>query len=193
MAVDFTEVGYWALYATAIVFAMGLWLGRRIAQRRSGIVPDLPGATPMTRSIALADSAAPTVRLNDAQRMDRLRRTITLKAGEHSDLLDRTFDGVPRLRITFVDFESPESDTVRARLHVDFGGAVASCGSLATELGPNQFMVPCAPQHEQRSSITHFYGANNVVNLLRIKVAAIDKTAGSVNVDVLHVCSRWGA
>ncbi len=174
----------WLVYITAAVFVVGVWIGHR---HRSNTPPaPAPKVKP-----ALTHEDVPTVRLQDAQRVDRLHKVLSLTAGQHVDLLEMTFDKIPKLRIELRRVEPMDLGKDYARIHIELGGASASCGSLAKETGPNEYLLPRAGGDEQRSSILYFHGKDEVVNLLRVKVLHLSVQRQTAEVDVLHVCSRW--
>ncbi len=181
---------YWPILLAAALMLLGVWLGTS-ARSRNAHTSRLPAATGSDAheySPAFASGDAPTIRVSDSNRVDRLHRTLTLLVGEPVDLLDLTFDRIPRLRLTFNGF-----DRDHARIAIELGGAVAGCGSLVKEVAPNQFLVPRAIQDEQRASILHFHGKGEVVNFLRVKVTQLHAERQAVDVDVLHVCGQWNA
>lgn len=179
----------WPILAAVALVLAGVWLGRNARNGHSSFHPSTAGANRAESESppAFAASDAPTIRLGDSHRVDRLHRALSLKAGQHVDLLDRTFDGMPRLRIGFIHFEDQF-----ARIHIELGGAVAGGGSLVKQVAPNQFLVPRASDDEQHASILHFQGRSDVINILRVKVTRMDTEQHSVDVDVLHVCGNWG-
>jgi len=178
----------WPILAAAALVLAGVWLGRNARNGHAGFHASTAGrkSAQVDSMPAFAASDAPTIRVGDAHRVDRLHRELTLKSGQHTDLLDRTFDGVPRLRIGFIQFEDQF-----ARIHVELGGAVAGSGSLVKEVAPNQFLVPRATDDEQHASILHFQGGNELINILRIKVTQMRPEQHSIDLDVLHVCGNW--
>lgn len=179
----------WPILLAAALVLTGVWLGRSARNGRMSFHSSTQTERSQTDSPpAFAASDAPTIRLSDSHRVDRLHRTLTLQAGQHSDLLDRTFDGVPRLRIAFIHFEDQF-----ARIHIELGGAAASGGSLVKQLAPNQFLVPRATHDDQPASILHFQGGRESVNILRIKVTRMCPEQQSIDLDVLHVCGNWHA
>ncbi len=190
----------WPIYLAVTVLLLAVWTVVRRLQRSPIIEKNdaVSNTNPLHNASALVYTDAPTVRLGDVQRMDRLHRVVSLKAGEHVDLLEPTFDRIPRLRIALAGIEHIAAEHSAAsqecaRIQVELGGAVAGCGSLVKEVGNNQFLVPCATQDEQRSSILHFDGKGDAVGFLRIKVLRMNTTGQSVDVDVLHVCGQWAA
>src|SRR5215831_4795566 len=175
----------WPLYVAAALLLLGLWIARFQSWRKSQHdAPDLPSVGAQG---GLVYTDAPTVRVGDSQRIDRLHRVITLKAGQRVDLLDVTFDRIPRLRIALRGIESTsESNRDYARLNVELGGARAGCGSLVKELEPNDFLAPVVSQEEQPSSIVYFAGQGEAISFLRIKIVRIDASLQSADIDVLH-------
>ena len=179
------------LSIAAAAFAFATWRAkqRRAQQPVEAFVPQ-PAPT-------LAKGDAPTIRLGESQRIDRLHKVLSLKTGEHDDLLDLTFDGIPRLRISLASVEQIAADETFpaardcARIHLELGGAIAGCGALVKEVAINQFLVPPATQDEQRSSILHFHGKDDIVNFLRIKVLRLNVEQSTADIDVLHVSGHW--
>jgi hypothetical protein len=187
----------WLVFVGLIAAAAALWaVFRRWRRTRSSPTLDLVAA-PSAPQPVVARGDTPTIRLGDSQRIDRLHKVISLQAGEYVDLLDLTFDQIPRLRITFINVERVEGDEQHpaprdcARIHLELGGAIAGCGALVKEVAVNQFLVPRATQDEHRCSILHFHGKDDLVNFLRVKVLNLDSERQSVDVDVLHVSGQW--
>lgn len=155
-------------------------------------------ATPPSQPKLRAESGelvytnAPTVRLTDTQRIDRLHRIVSLKAGEHADLTDLTFGRVPQLRVALAGIEQ-EAGQDFAHITIELGGAVASCGDSVKELKQNSFLVPRAKHDEQRSSILYFCGKTDAVSFLQVKVRQLNAIEQSAAIDVLHVKGRWAA
>lgn len=179
----------WPILTAAALVLAGVWLGRSARNGHASFHPSTgPNQADSESPPAFAAADAPTIRLSDSHRVDRLHRALTLNAGQHVDLLDKTFDGVPRLRIGFIQFEDQF-----ARIHIELGGAVAGSGSLVKQVAPNQFLVPRATDDEQRSSILHFQGGSDLINILRIKVTRMRPEQHSIDLDVLHVCGNWSA
>jgi hypothetical protein len=177
----------WPILLAAALILVGVWLGTRARNLHSGNVSANVGSNQTIPTTFVYDDA-PTVRVNDSKRVDRLHRTLTLSIGEHVDLLDLTFDRIPRLRLSFAGF-----DQEYARIAIELGGAIAGCGSLVKEISPNQFLVPRAAQEEQRASILHFHGKGEAVSFLRVKVSSMHPEQQSVELNVLHVCGQWNA
>jgi hypothetical protein len=188
-AMGLTAIVVLSIAAAAVAFAT--W---RAKQRglQEPIVPPAPQPAP-----TVAKGDAPTVRLGESQRIDRLHKVLSLKVGEHDDLLDLTFDGIPRLRISLASVEQIAADekfpAARdcARIHLELGGAIAGCGALVKEVAVNQFWVPQATADEQRCSILHFHGKDDIVNFLRIKVLRLNVEQATADIDVLHVSGHW--
>jgi hypothetical protein len=132
----------------------------------------------------------PTVRMVEAQRVDRVRKIARLTPGVYFDVLDTPAGLTPRFRITLRALTRLEkADAVR--LFVEFGGTQVSCGPLVKEAGTNEFVIPRAPRDETRGSVFHFHESGQGLDFMRIKVRSIDPAAGSAEVDVLQVASQW--
>lgn len=135
-------------------------------------------------------SDAPTVRVVDSQRVDRLRRIVRLAVGEHVDILETPADMEPRLRITL---KSVVRMADAAHIVVAFGGKRTSCGPLVQELSSNEFVVPRALRDESRSSVFHYQENGSSLDFMRIKVRSLDTAAGTAELEVLQVAARWPA
>jgi hypothetical protein len=189
-----TAMGLTATIVLSIAAAAFAFVTWRTKQRNAqqSIETLAPQPAPL-----IAKGDAPTVRLGESQRIDRLHKVISLKSGEHDDLLDLTFDGIPRLRISLASVEQIAADEKFpkardcARIHLELSGAIAGCGALVQEVAINQFLVPQATQDEQRSSILHFHGKDDIVNFLRIKVLRLNVEQSTADIDVLHVSGHW--
>jgi len=179
------------LGVAAVFVATNLWLRSRHGETLAAAAP-APTPTP-----AIAKGDTPTIRLGDSQRIDRLHKVLTMRVGEQVDLLSMTFDGIPRLRVVLAGVElAPADDRFPAardcaRIHLELGGAIAGCGTLVKEIAVNQFLVPLATQDEQRCSILHFHGKDDIVSFLRIKVPHLNVEGSTAEVDVLHVSGHW--
>jgi len=180
-----------ALIGVAAAIAGSLWLRRRTVRATSDTI-DIAAPAPV-----IAKGDTPTIRIGDSQRIDRLHKVLAMSGGEQVDLLDKAFDGIPRLRITLAGVERIPADerfpAARdcARVHLELGGAVAGCGALVKEIAINQFWVPLATQDEQRCSILHFHGKDDIVNFLRIKALKLNVENATAELDVLHISGHW--
>ena len=162
-----------------------LWLPR-------SVMPDEPSEADADEIPAVAYSDAPTIRLTDTQRIDRLHRIVSLQVGQNADLNDLTFGRLSRLRLEFKGIEH-EAGQDFVHLQVDLGGPAAGCGSLVQELAENSFLVPRAAPDDQRSLILYFCGKTDAVSFLQMKVRLINAVERSAAIDVLHVRGRWAA
>jgi hypothetical protein len=180
----------WQIYLVAALLLCLLLArihsSRVAAQHGGGDKRTMSGAT----GIKYTD--APTVRLTDTQRIDRLHRLVSLKTGEHADLLDLTFGRLPRLSVALAGIEH-ESGQDFAHIQIELGGAAAGCGAGVKELEQNHFLVPRALPDDQRCSILYFCGKPDAVSFLQIKVKRLDPVEQSAAIDVLHVRGRWAA
>lgn len=180
-------VAAWRWCVVALLFAAyGLYLYH--GRRKEASTDVVPASTPVARRLEYAE--APTIRLSDTQRIDRLHRIVTLKTGEHANLKDMTFGRLPQLRVILKGIDHDAGQDV-ANIEVDLGGAVANGGAAVKELKDNHFLVPRATLDEQRCAIHYFCGRSDAVSFLQIKVRRIDPVEGSAAVDVLHVRGRW--
>jgi hypothetical protein len=181
---------WWICLATALVVLFAI-LKIRWARR---VATESGGGTKIRAftGVGLEYTDAPTVRVSDTQRIDRLHRIVSLKAGEQADLKDLTFGRIPRLQLAFSGVEH-DSGQDYAHIRIELGGATADCGESVKELSDNDFLVPRASTNEQRSCILYFCGKSDAVSFLQVKVRRIDAAEQSAAIDVLHVRGRWAA
>lgn len=129
---------------------------------------------------------APTVRVNDSQRVDRARKLLSMKTGESVDVLAPAAGLPPRFRITLRNIVAG-SDAEAAHLLVEFGGTQLSCGPLVHETAPNEFVLPRASRDEHRSSIFYYHERGDSLELMRIKLKSADARSGRVELDVMQL------
>jgi hypothetical protein len=154
-------------------------------QRAAAALAMQRAAAPAPGKIIYSD--APTVRVADSQRVDRRRKIVRLSAGEHVDILE-TPDGMePRFRITL---KSVVRMADAAHIAVAFGGTRVSCGPLVQEQSTNEFIVPRALGEESRSSVFHYFEKGSSLDFMRIKVRALDATAGTAELDVMQIAAH---
>jgi hypothetical protein len=133
----------------------------------------------------------PTVRVVDAQRVDRLRKVVRLNPGQFVDLLEPRHDAAARFRITLHALNVDDPLAPAAHLLVNFGGISMSCGPAVIELRTNEFLLPRTSRDEHRSSIFHFHERGDALDFTRIKLRGIDVESGVAEIDVLHVEGSW--
>jgi len=133
---------------------------------------------------------APTVRVNDSQRVDRARRLISVKAGESVDVLAPAAGLPPRFRIAVKKILAG-CDTDAAHVLIEFGGTQLSCGPLVQETAPNEFVLPRANRDEHRSSIFYYHDRGDSLEFMRIKLRSADAGAGLVELDVMQLNGHW--
>lgn len=135
---------------------------------------------------------APTVRVVDSQRVDRIRKIVRLTVGEHVDVLKTHNTPIPRFRITLKEVLS-DSDAPAARIVVDYGGTSLSCGPLVQEMDNNDFILPRTVRDDPRTSVLHFYERGDSLDFMRIKLRGIEPETNSAEIDVLQVSGHWPA
>lgn len=134
---------------------------------------------------------APTVRVVDAQRVDRVRKVVRLSAGEYIDVLENRAAPIPRFRITVKEIIQGEAPAVR--LLVEYGGTTLSCGPAVKELGANDFLLPRVARDESRSSICYFHERGDALDFMRIKLRSVDPPSRTAEIDVMQVSGNWPA
>lgn len=135
---------------------------------------------------------APTVRVVDSQRVDRLRKVVRLRPGEFVDVLETRLSTTPRFRVTLKSLVSLH-DADAVHILVEFGGTPVSCGPLVQEVASNEFIVPRAAREEPRSCVFHYHEHSDTLDFMRIKLRSVDMQSGSAELDMMQVSGRWPA
>ena len=133
---------------------------------------------------------APTVRVTDSQHFDRLRKVVSLSAGQHTDIVQSHPIVGPRFRITFhglVMHGASES----AHVSVVFHGNQVSCGPLAREVNYNEFYLPRAAREESRSALFYYNESGNALEFMRIKVNDIDTAKKIAEIEAMQMRGNW--
>jgi len=177
-----------AIALAGACFAAGTWWRRQ----RSSAIAGVQGQAAPTSSSKILYRDAPTVRVVDSQRVDRVRKIARLAKGECVDVLDRGHGPIPRLRITLNGLLT-EGDAPAACIFVEYGGTVLSCGPLVQEVGHNEFVLPRTARDEPRTSVMYFHERGDSLDFMRIKLRAIDATSGTAELDVMQVSGHWPA
>jgi hypothetical protein len=133
---------------------------------------------------------APTVRVVDSQRVDRLRKLVRLSPGEFVDVLETHAGLPPRFQIALKRIVECDGGAV-AHIAVEFGGSAVSCGPLVEEIAFNQFVLPRANRDEPRNSVYHYQESGDALDFMRIKLRTIDAAAKWAELDVLQVSGHW--
>jgi hypothetical protein len=171
-----------AISAAAGVIAAAAYYRR---QRTSPLAAAEPPAEPT----GIIYNDAPTVRVVDSQRVDRLRKVVRLRTGDHIDVLETRTGTAPRFRVTLKAIDLREEPL--AHLIVEFGGTEVSCGPLVEEVARNEFLLPRAMRDEPRSSVFHYQESGDALDFMRLKMRAINPQAGTAELDIMQVCGRW--
>ena len=165
------DVSYLVFLGIAVVAG---FLGASLVMKRAASVAS-PAKSPAPAGKILYQDA-PTVRVVDSQRVDRLRKVVRLKAGEQTDIIDTPNGQRPRLRVTVRSIDSnPES----VHLAVEFGDKTVSCGPAVRELSANEF------------SVFHYQETGDALELMRLKIRNIDLAEQTAEVDALYINGRW--
>jgi hypothetical protein len=154
-----------------------------------------PSAERRPKGIVYHD--APTIRMVDSQRIDRLRKVVRLAPGEHVDVLDtpqgRALELTPRFRVTLKRIVRMDDGTALAQVAVDFGGVAVSCGPLVEETAFNEFVLPRATRDEPRNSVFHYHESGDALDFMRIKLRGVDMDQDIAEIDVMQVSGHWPA
>lgn len=133
---------------------------------------------------------SPTVRVTDAQRVDRTRKLIRVQVGESIDVLPSAAGLPPRFRITAKGIIDG-SDLEAAHIVVEFDGAQLSCGPLVDEMAFNEFVIPRATRDHHRSSVFYYHERGESLEFMRIKLKAADQSSGQVQLEVMQLHGHW--
>ena len=167
--------------AAALVAGGMYWRGRH-----APVEPAAPAAP--VGKIVYRD--APTVRVVDSQRVDRLRKLARLAPGEFIDVVESRAGFPPRFRVTLKRIVDVEGGAV-AHIAVDFGGAAVSCGPLVEEIAFNQFVLPRASRDEPRNCVFHYQESGDALDFMRIKLRTLDAAASWAELDIMQVSGHW--
>jgi hypothetical protein len=170
-----------------LIAAAGYW-----RRHRAAATPVQCRPMESTAPVAIVYNDAPTVRVVDSQRVDRLRKVVRLHAGEFVDVLESRSSATPRFRVTLKSVVS-HNDSDAAHVLVEFGGTAVSCGPLVQEVAFNEFIVPRAARDEPRSSVFHYHEHGDTLDFMRIKLRSIDAQTGAAELDMMQVSGRWPA
>lgn len=135
---------------------------------------------------------SPTVRVADAQRVDRTRKIVRLRARESVDVLPSVVGLPPRFRVTCKNIVEG-SDLEAAHIAVEFSGAQLSCGPLVHETAFNEFVIPRATRDEHRSSVFYYHERGESLEFMRIKLKSADPASGQVELDIMQLHGHWPA
>lgn len=133
---------------------------------------------------------SPTVRVADAQRADRTRKIVSLRAGEFVDLLPNAVGLPARFRITCKSIVEG-SDLEAAHIAVEFSGAQLSCGPLVHETAFNEFVIPRASRDEHRSSVFYYSERGDSIEFMRLKLKSADASTRMIELDITQLHAHW--
>lgn len=132
----------------------------------------------------------PTVRVADAQGVDRTRKVVKIGVGRSLDLLPVAPGLPPRFRIS-VKSIIDGSDLEAAHISVEFSGVQLGCGPLVDETGFNQFVIPRATRDEHRSSIFYYHERGESLEFMRIRLKSADLASRQIELDVMQLHGHW--
>jgi len=181
---ELPQVAAWLIAVVAmLIAAASYWRRHRPYLLLSSLRQAEPGADIIYRD-------APTVRVVDSQRVDRLRKVARLQVGSHLDVLETRVGITPRFRITLKGIDQ-RAELETAHIGVDFGGAEVSCGPLVHEVAYNEFILPRVSREEPRSAVFHYYENGDSLDFMRIRLRHIDTQARTAEIDVMQVSGHW--
>jgi hypothetical protein len=171
--------------AIVIAVVLAIFFVRRHHQQhgmpmlRAGAMPNMP-----PQGIIYSD--APTVRVTQRERFNRVNRKIRVQAGGQSDVLDLKQPDCPKLLIALKGIEQNA-----AHFEISLGGLLAVCGPAVRECERNEFVAPLAAMDDQRSSVFYIREAGGSLTYMRIVVSAIDRDTETAEFDVLLLSGMW--
>jgi hypothetical protein len=133
---------------------------------------------------------APTVRVAESQRVDRMRKLVRLMPGEYVDVLENRGSPVARFRITLKAI-GQRDDAPTAHIVVSFGGTPVSCGPGVIEVSHNEFILPRSGRDEPRTAVFHYHERGDALDFMRIKLRGLDADSGAAEIDVMQVSGNW--
>jgi hypothetical protein len=153
-------------------------------------MPATASRTPTRAPAPIVYRDSPTVRVADAQRVDRTRKLLRIPVGQFVDVLPTPPGLPPRFRIrakSIID----GSDLEAAHISIEFSGVQLGCGPLVDETGFNEFVVPRATRDEHRSSVFYYHERGDSLEFMRIKLKSADLASGQIELDVMQVHGHW--
>jgi hypothetical protein len=187
MLADLPKILVLGIALLGALLALSTWWRRHRASALAGMQRAARGTV---GKIVYHD--APTVRVVDSQRVDRVRKILRLAPGESVDVLEDYGGPIPRFRITLKGILT-DGDAPAARVFVEYGGTALSCGPLVQELGHNDFVLPRTARDDPRTSIVYFHERGDALDFMRIKVRAVEAETNCAEIDVLQVSGNWPA
>jgi hypothetical protein len=181
-----------ALTALMIGAVLAWWRRRRPITT----APDVGSGAPLPRIATYRD--APTVRVGDQRRVDRISKRVRLQVKESSDVLTPGFGSAPRFRITLRDVRQVPgrrsgSESVPASLaahiFIELGGALVAAGKKVEELGPNEFLLRPAAVDDPHHLVTYIHEAGDDVMFMRIRL--LEARSSQAELDVLYFSAHW--
>jgi hypothetical protein len=155
-------------------------------------LPATASRTPARPPAPIVYRDTPTVRVADAQRVDRTRRLVRLRVGESVDVLPTIAGLPPRFRITCKNLVDG-SDLEAAHVAVEFSGVQLGCGPLVDETGFNEFIIPRASRDEHRSSVFYFYERGDSIEFMRLKLKSADLANRLVELEITQLHGHWAS
>jgi len=179
------------LLCLVIALAGGLIAAATYMRRqRQSQVAVLQRQPPASNAGKILYHDAPTVRVAENQRVDRVRKLARLLPGEHVDIIENRGSPVPRFRVTLKDLGQRDA-VPTAHIVVTYGGTQVSCGPQVQELGHNEFILPRAGRDEPRTAIYHYHERGDTLDFMRIKLRGVDAESGAAEFDVMQVSGHW--
>lgn len=182
-AADLPKLLVLAIALVGALYAGSLWWRRH---RSSAFIVPRTGAS--AGKIVYHD--APTVRVTDSQRVDRVRKAVRLAVGESVDILEDHGAPIPRFRVTLKSILT-DGEAPAAHVFVEYGGTALSCGPLVQELADNEFVLPRTTRDDPRTAIVHFHERGDALDFMRIKLREVEPETNTAEIDVMQVSGNW--
>lgn len=179
-----------ALMLTLLVAFAAALFRATVYWRQRSVLPGVISRQSASPASQIIYNDSPTVRVVDAQRVDRLRKLVQLAVGAHVDVLEVQPGGAPRFRITLKAVVE-RADSLAAHIAVEFRGTPLSCGPLVQEIAFNEFLVPRTARDEPRSAVFHYHERGDALDFMRIKIRSLDPHTKTAEIDVMQVLGHW--
>jgi hypothetical protein len=144
------------------------------------------GSMPRVAPQGIIYNDAPTVRVTQHERFNRVHKKLSLHVGERSQPFDLVQGGpsAPRLALKAIENGA-------AQFALDLGGATAICGPSVRECAPNEFSASPASADDQRSSVFYLREGAGSLAFMRVVLTRLDDSSHTADFDVLMLSGVW--
>jgi hypothetical protein len=176
-------IGVVGVSALVIATVLIVYFARRQNPHQS--LPILrTGSMPRVAPQGIIYNDAPTVRVTQHERFNRVRKKVALHVGEKSQAFDSVqgSSSAPRLALHAIENGA-------ARFSLDLGSATAICGPSVRECAPNEFSASPSSADDQRSSVFYLREGLGSLAFMRVVLTRLDDATAEF--DVLTLSGVW--